>query len=111
MRRHLLTTTAAVLLAMTGSAYAGMDEAKTFLDKEIGDVSTLSRADQEKEMQWFIDAAKPFQGMDIKVVSETLTTHKYESEVLAPAFTAITGIKVTHDVIQEGDVVEKIQTQ
>lgn len=86
-------------------------QAKTFLDKEIGDVSTLSRADQEKEMQWFVDAAKPFQGMDIKVVSETLTTHKYESEVLAPAFTAITGIKVTHDVIQEGDVVEKIQTQ
>ena len=31
--------------------------------------------------------------------------------MLAPAFTAITGIKVTHDVIQEGDVVEKIQTQ
>jgi len=62
-------------------------------------------------MQWFIDAAKPFKGMEIKVVSETLTTHQYESQVLAPAFTAITGIKVTHDVIQEGDVVEKIQTQ
>ena len=31
--------------------------------------------------------------------------------MLAPAFTAITGIKVTHDIIQEGDVVEKIQTQ
>ncbi len=45
--------------------------------------------------------------MEIKVVSETLTTHHYESQVLAPAFTAITGIKVTHDVIQEGDVVEK----
>ena len=50
-------------------------------------------------MQWFIDAAKPFAGMDIKVVSETLTTHEYESKVLAPAFTAITGIKVTHDLI------------
>ncbi len=71
MRRHLLTTTAGLLLAMTASAYAGMDEAKTFLDKEIGDLSTLSRADQEKEMQWFVDAAKPFAGMDIKVVSET----------------------------------------
>ena len=47
MRRHLLTTTAVMLLAWTGSAYAGMDEAKTFLDKEIGDLSTLSRADQE----------------------------------------------------------------
>ena len=79
MRRHLLTTTAVVLLALAGSAHAGMNEAKAFLDKEIGDLSTLSRADQEKEMQWFVDAAKPFQGMEIKVVSETLTTHQYES--------------------------------
>ena len=47
-----------------------MDEAKAFLDKEIGDLSTLDRADQEAEMQWFIDAAKPFAGMEIKVVSE-----------------------------------------
>ena len=31
--------------------------------------------------------------------------------MLAPAFSAITGIKITHDLIQEGDVVEKIQTQ
>ncbi len=111
MRRHLMTTTAAMLLAMTGSAFAGMEEAKQFLDKEIGDMSALSRAEQEKEVQWFIDAAKPFAGMEIKVVSESLTTHEYESKVLAPAFTAITGIKVTHDLIQEGDVVEKIQTQ
>jgi glycerol transport system substrate-binding protein len=112
MRRHLLTsTTAIVLLFGAGNAYAGMDEAKTFLDKEIGDLSSLPRADQEKEMQWFIDAAKPFAGMEIKVVSEAITTHQYESDVLAPAFTAITGIKVTHDIIQEGDVVEKIQTQ
>ena len=111
MRRHFMTTTAAILLAMTGSAFAGMDEAKQFLDKEIGDLSSLSRADQEKELQWFIDAAKPFAGMEIKVVSETIGTHEYESKVLAPAFSAITGIKVTHDLIQEGDVVEKIQTQ
>ncbi len=76
MRRHLLATTAGILLAMAGSAYAGMDEAKAFLDKEVGDLSTISRADQEKEMQWFVDAAKPFAGMDIKVVSETITTHE-----------------------------------
>ena len=111
MRRHLMTTTAAALLALTGSAYAGMDEAKQFLDKEVGDLSSLPRADQEKEMQWFIDAAKPLAGLDIKVVSETITTHEYESKVLAPAFTAITGIKITHDLIGEGDVVEKLQTQ
>lgn len=77
MRRHLFTTTAALLLALSGSAYAGMDEAKSFLDSEIKDLSSLSRADQEKEMQWFVDAAKQFQGMDIKVVSETIGTHEY----------------------------------
>ena len=113
MKHYLRTTTALALFAglMAGPAWAGMDEAKTFLDNEIGELSTLSRADQEAEMQWFVDAAKPFQGMDIKVVSETITTHEYESKVLAPAFTAITGINVTHDLIGEGDVVEKLQTQ
>ncbi len=107
------TTTAMALALITFAmpAWADMEAAKAFLDKEIGDMSTLSRADQEKEMQWFIDAAKPYAGMEIKVVSETLTTHEYESKVLAPAFTAITGIKITHDLIGEGDVVEKLQTQ
>jgi glycerol transport system substrate-binding protein len=85
--------------------------AAAFLDAEIGDLSALSRAEQEAEMAWFAKAAAPFQGMEIKVVSETITTHEYESKVLAPAFTAITGIKVTHDLIGEGDVVEKLQTQ
>ena len=103
MRRHFLTsTTALVLLLGAGQAYAGMDEAKAFLDAEIGDMSTLDRAAQEAEMQWFVDAAKPFAGMDIKVVSETITTHEYESKTLAAAFTAITGIKITHDLIGEG---------
>ena len=49
--------------------------------------------------------------MEIKVVSETITTHEYESKTLAKAFSEITGIKVKHDIIQEGDVVEKLQTQ
>src|SRR5437660_632601 len=49
--------------------------------------------------------------MEINVVSETITTHEYESRTLAKAFTEITGIKVKHDIIQEGDVVEKLQTQ
>jgi glycerol transport system substrate-binding protein len=89
----------------------GMDAAKDFLDSQIGDVSSLSRAEQEKEMQWFVDAAKPYAGMEIHVVSESLTTHDYESRVLARAFTAMTGIKVTQDIMQEGDLVEKLQTQ
>ena len=109
-----LRSTTAVIAAIAFSAmpaFADMQAAQDFLDAEIGDMSSLSRADQEAEMQWFVDAAQPFQGMEIKVVSETITTHEYESQVLAPAFEKITGIKVTHDLIGEGDVVEKLQTQ
>ena len=105
------TTALALAIGLSGPAFAGMDEAKAFLDAEIGDLSTLDRAGQEGEMQWFVDAAQPYVGMEIKVVSETIDTHTYESQVLAPAFTAITGIKVSHDLIGEGDVVEKLQTQ
>ncbi|SDX34339.1 carbohydrate ABC transporter substrate-binding protein, CUT1 family [Albimonas donghaensis] len=106
------TTALALALGLLGApAWADMEAAKAFLDAEIGELSALSRAEQEAEMQWFIDAAKPMAGMDIRVVSETITTHEYESKVLAPAFTAITGIKITHDLIGEGDVVEKLQTQ
>jgi glycerol transport system substrate-binding protein len=54
---------------------------------------------------------QPFKGMEIKVVSETIPTHEYEAKTLAKAFEEITGIKVTHDLIQEGDVIEKLQTQ
>ena len=84
--------------------------AKKWIDEEF-QPSTLSKDDQMKEMQWFINAAKPFAGMEINVVSETITTHEYEAKTMARAFTEITGIKVKHDLIQEGDVVEKIQTQ
>jgi glycerol transport system substrate-binding protein len=112
MNLRMKTTTALVSLGLMASpAFADMEAATAFLDAEIGDLSTLTRAEQEAEMQWFVDAAQPFAGMDIKVVSETIDTHSYESKVLAPAFTAITGIKVTHDLIGEGDVVEKLQTQ
>ena len=109
--RKTATAMALALMASGLPAWADIEAAKAFLDAEIGDLSTLDRAGQESELQWFIDAAAPYAGMDIKVVSETIATHEYESKVLAPAFTAITGIKITHDLIGEGDVVEKLQTQ
>ena len=68
---------------MTGPAFADMEAARAFLDTEIAGLSVLSRAEQEAEMQWFIDAAKSLRGQEINVVSETLTVHKYEAEVLA----------------------------
>ena len=92
---------------------AGTDygaNAARWVDEEF-QPSTLSRAAQLDELAWFTEAAAPFRGMRISVVSETLTTHEYESVVLASAFEDITGIHVTHDLIQEGDVIEKLQTQ
>ncbi|SLN74448.1 hypothetical protein ROJ8625_04061 [Roseivivax jejudonensis] len=106
------TTALAVALGlMAGPAFADMEAAMEFLDSEIDGVTTLSREEQEAEMQWFIDAAAEFEGMEINVVSETITTHEYESQVLAPAFSEITGITVNHDLIGEGDVVERLQVQ
>ncbi len=84
--------------------------AERWTDEEF-QPSTLTREQQLEELAWFTAAAAPLRGMSISVVSETLTTHKYESEVLARAFEEITGIRVTHDLIQEGDVIEKLQTQ
>lgn len=84
--------------------------AARWVDREF-QPSTLDRDAQLAELAWFSEAARPFRGMRINVVSETLTTHEYESETLTRAFADITGIEVTHDLIQEGDVIEKLQTQ
>ena len=64
-----------------------------------------------KEMEWFINAAKPFRGLEINVLSETIPTHEYESKVLTKAFEEITGIKVNHQLLGEGEVVQAVQTQ
>ncbi len=93
-----------------GAAGADMAAAQRWVDNEF-QPSTLTKEQQMKEMEWFIKAAQPFRGMSIKVVSETIPTHEYESKTLTKAFEEITGIKVTHDLIQEGDVIEKLQTQ
>jgi glycerol transport system substrate-binding protein len=109
--KNTLLAMAMITLGLNSSiAVANEAAAKHWLDKEFKD-STLSTEQQLTEMRWFIEAAKPFSGMEINVASETIATHEYESKVLAKAFTEITGIKITHDLIQEGDVVEKLQTQ
>lgn len=102
----------AVTCLLSGQAFAGEAEAQKWIDNEF-QPSTLTKDQQLNEMKWFIEAAKKLkeQGVnEISVVSETITTHEYESKTLARAFSEITGIKVNHDLIQEGDVVEKLQT-
>jgi glycerol transport system substrate-binding protein len=74
-------------------------------------LSTLSKGDRVKELKWFQNAAKPFKGMEINVLSETIPTHTYESKTLTKAFEEITGIKVNHQLLGEGEVVQAVQTQ
>jgi glycerol transport system substrate-binding protein len=111
MRKHLLSAAAAI--ALTVSAYpAFADEAAA--RKWVADEfqpSAISKAQQMAEMKWFIKAAEPFAGMEINVLSETIPTHTYESEVLTKAFEEITGIKVNHQLLGEGEVVQAVQTQ
>lgn len=110
IKRLTFAITTALLFSYGQVAMADVDAAKKWIDSEF-QPSSLSKEDQLKELEWFIKAAEPLKGMEVNVVSETITTHEYESKTLAKAFTEITGIKVTHDLIGEGDVVEKLQTQ
>lgn len=73
--------------------------------------STLSESEVLAELEWFAKAAAPFKGMEINVLSETIPTHVYESKVLTKVFEDITGIKVNHQLLGEGEVVQAVQTQ
>jgi glycerol transport system substrate-binding protein len=99
-----------ILTISNSFADGHMAAIKKWSDGEFS-LSTLSSKEREKELQWFHDAAKPFKGMSIKVLSETIPTHEYESKVLTKAFEEITGIKVNHQLLGEGDVVMAVQTQ
>jgi glycerol transport system substrate-binding protein len=94
----------------TSSAASPEEAAQMWIEQEFQE-SSLTPEQQMEEMQWFIQAAEPYQGMEINVVSETITTHEYEAQVLTQAFEDVTGIQVNHDLIAEGDVIEKLQTQ
>ncbi len=100
----------AAAVTMSGTSFAGMDEAKKWVEKEF-QPSALSKEEQIKEMEWFIKAAEPLKGLEINVLSETIPTHTYEFETLTKAFQEITGIKVNHQLLGEGEVVQAVQTQ
>lgn len=113
MMKKTTLTLAIVLLALTGIfrvASADMAKAMEWIQSEF-QPSTLSFDEQAAEMEWFVKAAEPFRGMEINVLSETIPTHEYESKVLTKAFEEITGIKVNHQLLGEGEVVQAVQTQ
>ena len=97
------------LLAST-SCLADTAAAKRWIEQEF-QPSSLSQEQQLVEMQWFINAAQRLQSQgvrSIRVVSEKIDTHEYESATLAKAFQEITGIAVQQDVMPEGDLVDKL---
>lgn len=54
MKRYLMGSAAMLAIALASApAFADMEAAKKFLDAEIKEMSTLDRAGQEAEMQWF----------------------------------------------------------
>ena len=110
MRKYLLSATAAIAVVAGQAAYADEAAAKKWIDEEF-QPSVLTKDEQLAEMQWFINAAEPYKGMEINVLSEGIPTHSYESEVLTKAFEDITGIKVNHQILGEGEVVQAVQTQ
>ncbi len=96
------------------SAHSVETAQKSLAQKWISDEfqpSTLSQGEQMQEMNWFIEASKPYQGMEIRVVSERIATHWYEASVLAKAFFEITGIHVVHELTGEDDVIKKLSAQ
>ena len=111
MRKYLLSAVAvSAVVAGPNSVMADEAAAQRWIEQEF-QPSTLPKDAQMAEMQWFIDAAQPYAGMEINVLSEGIPTHSYESEVLTKAFEDITGIKVNHQILGEGEVVQAVQTQ
>ncbi len=110
-RRQLVVALAcAALCGVSTTSHADLEAAKKWVSNEF-QPSTLTQEQQIKEMEWFIKAAEPYKGMNIKVLSEIIATHEYESGTLAKAFSEITGINLTHEMIPEGDVVRTLEKQ
>ncbi len=104
----------AALMVSSGVAQDDTEQRMAAAERWIDDEftpSAISREEQLAEMEWFIQACEPYRGMEISSVAENIRTHTYESETLTQAFNEICGINVTHDIIGEGDVVERLQTQ
>ncbi len=114
-RRYFLHTAAALGLMAALPAQAQISGTRRAAAKRwvLGEFkpSTLSFEQQMLEMEFFIKAAAPFRGQVIYVASETIPTHVYESRFLARAFSEITGIRVVHDVVSEGTLVQRIEQQ
>ena len=91
----LFLATLVIGFALAQSAEERMAAAERWIDEEFS-ISAISREEQMEEMAWFVEACEPFQGMQIASTAENITTHVYESDVLAQAFEEICEIGRAH---------------
>jgi glycerol transport system substrate-binding protein len=73
--------------------------------------SSMTKEEKIEELKWFKKAGEKFKGESIRTAAENIKTHYFESDVIAKAFEEITGIKVEHKIIGEGDIVRNISEQ
>jgi multiple sugar transport system substrate-binding protein len=60
-----------------------------------------------KDPAWWAEAAKPYAGVTIRGVSESTPPSNFAKDVLAPAFTELTGINVEFEVVGWGEMYDK----
>jgi glycerol transport system substrate-binding protein len=78
---------------------------------EIFQPSVLNDEERRNELLWFAAASDGLEGTTVLSVAENIETHYWESRVLARAFEDITGIKVIHKIIPEGNLVPLLVEQ
>lgn len=112
MRKFLtiLTVVMAICVVSSDLIFA-VDQA--VLEKWIEEFQpcAISKEEQMQELEWFAKAAEPYKGQQIRSVAEGIKTHQWEADVLTKAFEEIIGITVIHDIIGEGEVVDRLQRQ
>jgi len=90
---------------------AGSTDASIAKWTEIFQPSVLDETARRNELFWFASASEGLRGITIMSAAENIETHYWESRVLARAFEDITGIKVIHKIIPEGNLVPLIVEQ
>ena len=101
----------AAIIAPTPSYAQQVDAAKKWVDAEF-QPSTLTKDQQMAEMEWFIKASQPFKGHGGQHASRKSSAFtNTKSKTLTKAFAEITGIKVNHEMMNEGLLVYKIAVE
>jgi glycerol transport system substrate-binding protein len=113
--RRLLLVTLIICLIFSGYVFAEQQiEIDKDMLKRIADKfpnSVFSEEERINELEWFARASAPFKGLTISSIGEPIANTEYERDILAPMFEELTGIKVVHDIMDEGAVVETYYRQ